>query len=235
MPDWAAVRSEFPALEKWTFLNTATFGQLPRRTSQAVMAHLTRRDETACHDFLSWFDDADGIRASIARLVHCSAEDIALIPNAATALALMMSGMAWNPGDRIVTLQDEFPNNLYFPAHLRTCGVEFVETPWEGFYRAVNERTRLVLMSSVNYSTGFQPPLTEVSRYVHNHGGLFYVDGTQSVGALQFRIPEVQPDMLAVHGYKWLLSPTGAGFMYVSPDLRQALEPNVMGWRSDRR
>ena len=235
MPDWPAVRSEFPALGNWIYLNTATFGQLARRTTGAVMAHFARRDETACADFLNWYDDADCIRQSIARLVGGNPEDIAFIPHAAAALSVMMSGIAWKPGDRIVTLQDEFPNNLYFPAHLHKIGMEFVETPWDGFYSAVNDRTRLVLMSSVNYSTGLRPPLAEVSRHVHRHGGLFYVDGTQSVGALRFQIADVQPDMLAVHGYKWLLSPSGAGFMYVSPALRQVLEPNVLGWRSDRR
>ena len=235
MPDWAAVRSEFPALRDWTYLNTATYGQLARRTTGAVMAHFAKRDETACADFMTWFDDLDQIRASLGRLVHCDATDIAFVPNASTALALMMSAVAWSPGDRIVAIQDEFPNNLYFPAHVAARGVEFVETPWDTFYDAVNERTRLVLMSTVNYSNGLRPPLADVSRHVHRHGALFYVDGTQSVGALEFRVPEVKPDMLSVHGYKWLLSPSGAGFMYVSPELRRVLRPNIIGWRSDRR
>jgi selenocysteine lyase/cysteine desulfurase len=233
--DWRAVRSEFPALEDWVFLNSATFGQLPRRTTQAVLDHFAHRDETACADFLSWFDDADRIRESIARLIHCRSADIAFVPNASSALGVMMSGIKWKTGDRIVTLKDEFPNNLYFPAQLSTHGVEFTEVPWEGFYEAVDERTRLVLISAVNYSTGLRPDLAAVSRHVHGRGGLLYIDGTQSVGALEFRVPEVQPDMLAVHGYKWLLSPNGAGFMYVSPELRRVIEPNVIGWRSDRR
>jgi selenocysteine lyase/cysteine desulfurase len=233
--DWRAARSEFPALENWVFLNSATFGQLPRRTIQAVNDHFRHRDETACADFLSWFDDADCIRASVARLIHCGEDDVAFVPNASTALSLMMSGIDWQAGDRIVSLKDEFPNNLYFPAHLASRGVDFIEVSWDDFYSAVNGRTRLVLMSTVNYSTGLRPDLPTVSRCVHSRGGLLYLDGTQSVGALEFRVPEVQPDMLAVHGYKWLLSPNGAGFMYVSPGLRGRLEPNVVGWRSDRR
>ena len=36
--NWAAVRAEFPALAAWTYLNTATFGQLPTRAAQAVAA-----------------------------------------------------------------------------------------------------------------------------------------------------------------------------------------------------
>src|SRR5688572_16039831 len=101
MPDWKAVRSVFPALAKWTFWPTATFGQLSRRTTDAVAAHFVRRDETACADFLTWFDDADTMRSSVARLIHAAPEDIAFIPNAATALGVLIAGIAWSPGDRI--------------------------------------------------------------------------------------------------------------------------------------
>ncbi len=70
--DWDAVRHEFPALAHWTYLNTATFGQLPRRATEAVAAHFAHRDELACGDFLAWYDDADRIRAKIGRLIHCA-------------------------------------------------------------------------------------------------------------------------------------------------------------------
>jgi selenocysteine lyase/cysteine desulfurase len=63
---------------------------------------------------------------------------------------------------------------------------------------------------------------------------LLYVDGTQGVGALRIDVSRLRPAMLAVHGYKWLLSPTGAGFMYVDPAVRAWLKPNFVGWRSDR-
>jgi selenocysteine lyase/cysteine desulfurase len=54
------------------------------------------------------------------------------------------------------------------------------------------------------------------------------------VGALRFDTAHIQPDMLAVHGYKWLLSPNGAGFFYIAPQLRERIQPNVVGWRSHR-
>ncbi len=91
------------------------------------------------------------------------------------------------------------------------------------FYESVTPRTRLVILSSVNYNTGFAPPLAELAEFLHARGVLLFVDGTQSVGALRFDIAHIQPDMLAVHGYKWLLSPNGAGFFYIAPHLRQRL------------
>jgi cysteine desulfurase / selenocysteine lyase len=234
MLDWNSVRAEFPALANWTYLNTATFGQLPRRATDAVSQHFAHRDELACADFLAWYDDADRIRAKIGRLMNCAAQDIAFVPNASTALGLLLAGLDWHPGDRILTLEHEFPNNLYAPGLLQRTDVETIACPWDRFYDSVNERTRLVIVSSVNYNTGFAPPLAELADFLHARGILLYVDGTQSVGALRFDVGRLQPAMLAVHGYKWLLSPNGAGFFYIAPELRERLQPNVVGWRSHR-
>ena len=233
-PDWAAVRAEFAALQDWTFLNTATFGQLPRAALQATAMHYARRDALACMDFMEWFDDADAIRASAARLVHARAEDIGFIPNASSALSVLMSGLEWKAGDQVITLEHEFPNNLYWPALLSAAGVEFLTVPWSRLYESLTERTRLVLVSTVNYSTGFRVPAEELGLWLRRRGILFYIDGTQSVGALNFDVRAVQPDMLAVNAYKWLISPNGAGFVYVSPSLRRNLKPNVVGWRSHK-
>ena len=232
--DWEAVRGEFPALQNWTYLNTATFGQLPRRATEAVAQHFAHRDEMACWDFLSWYDDMQRVRAKAARLIHCEADDIAFIANASTALGILLAGLDWRAGDRILTLEHEFPNNLYAPGLLDRLEVQMVECPWERFYDLVDTRTRLVCLSSVNYNTGFTPPLAEIARFLRERGVLLYIDGTQSVGALQFDASRIQPDMLAVHAYKWLTSPNGAGFMYVRPELRERLRPNVLGWRSHR-
>jgi selenocysteine lyase/cysteine desulfurase len=232
--DWALVRAEFPALERWTFLNTATFGQLPRRGVAAIARHLEHRDELACSDFLEWFDDMDQVRGSVARLIHATADDIAFIPNASTGLATLLHGLPWTAGDRIVTLEGEFPNNLYAP-YFAGASVEVVETSWDRLYDAITPRTRLVLLSILNYASGFRPPLEELAPYLRERGVLLYVDGTQGVGALEFDVSRIRPAMLAVHGYKWLLSPNGAGFMYVDPELRDRLEPSEVGWRSDRR
>lgn len=232
--EWREIRREFPALERWTYLNTATFGQLPRRAVEAIKRHLRRREELACADFLSWFDDADEIRSLAARLIHCAPEDIAFVTNAATALGVLMSGLSWEAGDRVVTLEGEFPNNLYCAAGVSARGVQFMATSFDRFYETITPETRLVVLSTVNYSTGFAPPLEELSAFLRRRGVLLYVDATQSLGALEFDARAIQPAMMAVDAYKWLLGPTGAGFMYVQPEVRRWLAPSVIGWRSHK-
>ena len=236
--DSAAVRTEFPALRRWTYLNTATYGLVPARAVAAAAGHFARRDDEACSDFLGWYDEADRIRASVADLIHATPDDIAFIPNTASALGWLVAGLDWAPGDHVVTLADEFPNCLYLPALLERHGVETrevspdVASTAEGLAAALDARTRLVALSEVNYATGYRPPLVALARMLRDRGILLYVDGTQSVGGVEWDVTEIQPDLLAVHGYKWLLSPTGAGFMYVAPSLRARLRPTVVGWRS---
>lgn len=232
--DWDAVRREFPALVNWTYLNTATYGLLPRRATEAVARHFARRDELACWDFLDWFEDANRLRAKIGELIGGHAEDIAFIPNASSALGLLLTGLEWRSGDRILTLEHEFPNNFYAPGSLERLGVELRMCTWEDLRVSVDSRTRLAVVSSVNYNTGFAPDLAEIAGFLGDRGVLLYIDGTQSIGALRFDAAGIQPDMLAVHGYKWLMSPTGAGFAYIHPRLRESLRPAVVGWRSHR-
>jgi cysteine desulfurase / selenocysteine lyase len=229
--NWASVRVQFPALEQWTWLNTATYGQMPRRSSLAVGAHFARRDRTACADFLSWFDDVDQVRGLVGQLINCKADDVAFAMNAASALSLFLGGIDWRAGDRILTLRDEFPNQYYFAASLASRGVELIEMDE---INSLPERTRAIVLSTVNYSNGYRPDLPLISHLAQRAGALLYLDGTQSVGALRFDVAAIQPDMLAVDGYKWLLCPNGATFFYISPELRQRIQPAVMGWRSDR-
>ncbi len=232
MTDWARIRQDFPSLRNWTYLNSATYGQLPQSGIDAMSRYFARLEEYAASDFLSWYDDADLMRGSIGQLIHAEPSDIAFVSNAASALAWLLHGLDWREGDEILTLEHEFPNNLYAPWFAR--GVKFVETSWERFYGAVNSRTRLVLVSMLNYATGFRPPLEEIAPCLRERGVLLYVDGTQGVGGLQFDCSKIRPDMLAVHGYKWMLSPTGAGFCYIDSKLRPRVNPLVVGWRSHK-
>ena len=44
--DWDSVREKFPALAHWTYLNTATYGQVPRRGISADATHWTNCEKS---------------------------------------------------------------------------------------------------------------------------------------------------------------------------------------------
>ena len=233
--DFSSIRNQFPSLAHWTYLNTATYGQMPRAAAEAVSRHFARRAELACTDFLTWFVDMDKIRGLCARLINCQPDDIAFATSASNGLSWLTQGIDWRQGDEILTLDPEFPNQAYQVALEERHGVKYRAVPWPEFYNAVNDRTRLVVLSTVNYATGFRPPIEEISAFLRARRNiLFYSDGTQSLGGLQYDVAAIRPSMFCVDAYKWMLSPNGAGFVYISPELRQTLLPTVIGWRTDK-
>ncbi len=222
---WDRAREQFPVLRHWT--------------REAMERHHCRRDEQACLDFLDWFDDADRVRALAARLLGCQPDDVAFAPSTSTALGWLISGMRWQAGDRVAALAGEFPNNTYTGYGLARHGVEFVEVPLAAgefslgrFLDAIDRRTRLVLMSTVNYATGLRPPMAEIGRALRERGVLFYADLTQSLGALRTDLREMGADMAAAHGYKWLCAPPGVGLACLRPEVREWLQPSHFSWRS---
>jgi hypothetical protein len=167
--DWIQARRQFPVLDKWVYLNSATFGPLPLCAVEAANRHWRHRDEQACIDFLDWFTDADRVRAKAAQLIGAQPADIAFVPSAGAALSWLMQGIDWKPGDQVLALAHEFPNNLYYPLVWRERQVEFIEMPLpqgrfelDAFLSLLTNRTRLVLLSTVNYSTGLRPPLEQI-------------------------------------------------------------------------
>ena len=239
--DWQRLRDEFPVLKNWVYLNTATFGPVPLCAAEAAAAHLRQRDETASLSFLDWYGEADVVRAAAAKLIGATADDIAFIPNAGAGLAWLIGGIDWKSGDEIVTFAHEFPNNLYFPKVLGSAGVSLTELELpdgqfslDRFIDALTPLTRLVLMSTVNYSSGFRPPIEVIGAELRTRNILFYVDGTQSAGGLRIDVQAAEIDFLVVHAYKWLLSPPGIGFACVAPQVREWLEPSIYSWRSHK-
>jgi selenocysteine lyase/cysteine desulfurase len=230
--NWGEIRAGFPSVQKLTFLNTATFGQLSVASEEAIARHLARRREFACADFLAWYTDLDGLRAKLARLIHATSDDIAFMPNASWALAHLLNGLDWREGDEVVTAEGEFSNHLYVAEHLTRRGVKCIRCGYEEVLASLTPRTRLVMLSTVNYSTGYRAHIEEIAAELRRRGIVFYLDATQSLGALQLDFSTVRPDLLSVDCYKWMLAPNGAAFMAVSPALRERLAPLAVGWRS---
>ncbi|MDX2267941.1 MAG: aminotransferase class V-fold PLP-dependent enzyme [Bryobacter sp.] len=230
--DWSRIRAQFPGVVDRVYLNTATFGQLPLAAQAAMSEFFRRQERMASQDLLAWFAALDRIRGRAAQLVNATAEDIAFFPSTAHALAELLHGIAWQEGDEILALENEFPNNIYAPAALAARGVRLREVAREDLLAAVGPNVKLIVASVMNYADGYRFPWRLVEARRKEVGALLYLDGTQGAGALALDVEAMQPDMLAVHGYKWLLSPAGAGFAYISPALRKWLPPQVVGWRS---
>jgi selenocysteine lyase/cysteine desulfurase len=87
----------------------------------------------------------------------------------------------------------------------------------EDFARAGDGRTRLLLLSSVQWNNGFRAELAGFSELARQRGWVLVVDAIQQLGALPIDVQQTPVDFLVCGGHKWLNAPAGRGFVYVHP------------------
>jgi selenocysteine lyase/cysteine desulfurase len=98
--------------------------------------------------------------------------------------------------------------------------------------KSIDDKTVAVAVSHVEYVNGFRHDLRALSEIAHEHGAYLIVDAIQSAGAMQIDVKRDDVDFLSTACYKWLLSPPGAGYLYVKEELIEKFEPPLVGWAS---
>jgi selenocysteine lyase/cysteine desulfurase len=102
----------------------------------------------------------------------------------------------------------------------------------ESIRALVDGRTRVVSVSAVQYSSGHRYDLPRLAAICHARDALFVVDGTQAVGAMRIQADASGVDVLAASAHKWMLGPSGIGFVHFSERAMDRLTPSVVGWRA---
>jgi selenocysteine lyase/cysteine desulfurase len=209
------------------YLNTASYG-LPPAPAFAALQTALEEWQGGRTSWEGWTDSVARARASFARLLGCSADDVAAGATVSELVGLVAASL---PDDaRVLTPEIEFTSNLFPWLAQEPRGVELRTAPLAGLADAVDGRTTLVAVSAVQSSNGEVADLDSVREAASAHGALVLVDATQACGWLPLAAGDF--DFVVAHSYKWLLSPRGASFLTVRPDRLESLVPLHAGWWS---
>ena len=222
------------------YLDHAATGVLSRAAHDAAADFLAGRaghvPGRLPNNFPADLERIDRARARAGRLVGAATERVAVVPNTSYALNLVVSGLDWQPGDRVAVPACEFPSNLLPWRALGARGVIVDEVPHRNgqfspadVAAVLRPETRVVAVSAVQFLSGFRADLDAIGALAREHDALFVVDAIQAVGALRLDVDTFQPDLLAVGGHKWLGSMQGAGVAVVSDRLMTEVRP-LRGW-----
>lgn len=217
-------------LGRRAYLDGAAQGPMPRRSLEAARRALEwKRDPAILEDRL-YFELPDRVRAAASVLVGCEPEDIALATGASHGISLVACGLDWRRGDRVVLPQGEFPANALPWLALRSRGVQVEMVEPERVPEAIDAATRVVSVGHVNFASGRRLDLEAIGDACAAHDAVFVVDAAQSLGAVPFDARRCGATVVAVAGYKWLMSPYGTGFTYVRPDAVGLFRQSTFNW-----
>ncbi|PDT18648.1 cysteine desulfurase [Rhizobium sp. J15] len=234
-----AIRSDIPLLKNGIYVDNAAVSPVPGRVRSASEHYNTIIAEQlrdAKEISKPYFDKG---RALAAKLVGSSSQNIAYVQNTAHGLSLVALGIDWRPGDNLVVCAHEFPSNYLCWVQLAAMGVEVrkILSPDgrlepELVQEALDERTRVVAVSHVQFYSGFRVDVSAVGELCSRYGALLVVDGTQSIGALNLDVGAAGVDVLVVSAHKWLMGPRGIGFASFSDRALNEITPRIVGWLS---
>jgi selenocysteine lyase/cysteine desulfurase len=234
--DLEGFRAAFPALQHYIWLNSAT--SPPAAAPVAEALRRVQRDwETGDFAWQAWEADAYATRDLFARLVNAPADAVALTSSVSYGAASVAATL---PAGRVVVGGMEFQSNYYPWLALRDRGFEVTvvepdehDVVWtDRLIDAIAPDTVLVAISEVQSVNGHRADLAAIVEAAHARGARVFVDACQSLGALRFDVEALPVDYLATHGYKWLLCPRGAAWLYVRPDHLPELRPLTPSWKT---
>ena len=235
--DVTAYREEFPVTANWSYLNHAAHGPFPTRTIDAVQTYVA-----------SWGSPPDvaeeysssvvtDVRAGIAELAGGRPDNVAFVGSLADGMNLLGNGLDWQDGDNVLMPAHEFPSVVYPFLNLQRKGVEvrFIEQNAEGrtdiglFEAAMDDRTRAVAISHIEWQDGFRNDLKALGSLCRERDIELFVDCTQSLGAHPIDLEETGVTAIAAHGYKWLLSSFGNAVVVFNEGAIDRIYPTYVG------
>jgi selenocysteine lyase/cysteine desulfurase len=240
--DIAAARALFPGTVDRVFLDSACVSLLPTPAAEALqrfgqdLLMCPARDASAHHIALD--ASAEIARREAARLLGAKVQDIALVESTTHGLEIVAAAQPLAAGDKVLVGETEFMG-LAVPwiGLQEQRGFRIETVPHQGgrlqiddFARAIDSRTRLLLLSSVQWTNGFRADLEALSNLTRERGVTLVVDAIQQIGAIGLDVGRTPVDFLVTGGHKWLNAPVGRGFLYVSPQQRERLRPPAWGY-----
>ena len=228
-----------PVAKKWAYFDHAAVAPLTAPAAAALQSWIAEALDEGDTIWPEWSRRVEATRASAARMIGATADEIALVPNTTAGISLVAEGLDWRPGDNVVTLADEFPSNAYPWLNLASRGVETRRVPTDNgrldldkLAAACDARTRIVSVSWVGYATGYRHDVAQIVEIAHAHGALMLLDAIQGLGAFPLDVRKTPIDFLAADGHKWMLGPEGAGIAYIRREHLDRLRPIGVGWHS---
>lgn len=215
------------------YLDFAAVGPPSRRVRSAVADAYVRASEPDGRLGPSMLGAYEAALGTYGRFLGVAPELITAVPNTSTALFHVAFGLA--PfGGNIVVPAHEFPTNLY--PWLRAAGmggpeVRMVEIPDRrvtagALSEAVDDETRAIAVSAVDYLSGFRPDLSSLRELADD--ALLVVDAAQGLGAVELSLAGA--DVIATTGLKWLRAGFGTGLIAVSRRTIEMLHSTLTGW-----
>ena len=235
------LRERFPIFQSRTYFDSCSHGALSDEVRQAYQSYLDDRDRFGSH-WEVWAGKLETLRSMLAQLLNVSADELATASCLSDCLNSLASAFDFTGKRNKVLLTDfDFPTTaqIWRAQERRGAVIDCVPChpgeltiPPERFLEFIDETTLLVSLPDVCYRNGARLDIEPIIQMAHEKGALVFLDFYQAAGSRPIDLKSLDVDFAAAGTLKYLLSSTGATFLYVKEELVNDLQPGTSGWFS---
>ena len=228
---WFAIQQAFTVDRSLVNLNNGGVCPSPVVVQDAVRRALEFSNEAPVYTMWRLLEpEIEGVRQRLAREFGCDPEEMAITRNASEALENIQLGLPLEPGDEVVTTDQDYGRMLTtWDQRRRRDGIVVTSLAFENpapsmahlvdlFADAITPRTKVFHFCHITNLAGQIFPVREIARLAREHGIVTIVDGAHAFAHFPFTRDELECDFYGTSLHKWLLAPIGTGFLYVKRD-----------------
>ena len=245
---WAELRRQWLFRPGFVYLNNGTCGSCPLPVVRAFIESILKEEQMENDDteqYPLWgYGPWDQYRRPMAEFIGAQMHELALVRNATEGLNYVANGIDLDPGDEVLTTDEEHPSGLnpwLLKAKRYGTVVKQVTMPKPPTSKQEvldlldagrTDRTRVVMVSHVSSATGCVMPVKEICAWARQQGLLSMVDGAHAVGMIPINVKEMGCDFYISSPHKWLLAPKGIGLLYVRDEVLDRVWTTIAtgGW-----
>jgi isopenicillin-N epimerase len=226
-----------------TFLNFGSFGACPKPIfDDYIQWQYLLESEPVQFIAVEGAKYLQQSREALASYIHCDADDIVLVTNPSYAVNAVAKCFPLQAGDEILTTHIEYGAcdktwNYYckkagaiYRQHQIKFPIQSKEEIVEGFFKDVNEKTKLIFISHITSSTALILPVEDICKKAKELGIPTFVDGAHAPGHIPLDLTNLNADYYTGACHKWMMTPKGCSFMYVRKSLQHTIDPLIVSW-----
>ena len=223
---WREIQEAFTLDRTLTNLNNGNTCPSPRVVHEACKRYMDMANMLPVQYNGMIGRNIQTVRRRLAAEFGCDVEELALTRNASESLQIAQNGLDLEPGDEILTTEQDYPRMLTTwdqrvrRDKIKVTRIQFpVPTTqddlFQRFERAITPRTKVLHFCHITNLTGQLFPVQRLSRLARSRGIVTIVDGAHAFAHFPFKLRDLECDYYGVSLHKWLLAPIGNGLLIV--------------------
>lgn len=225
---WAGVAAQYAVSPDFINLENGYFGMQATPVFAAFQRHQAQVNAENSYFLRERFaSQLENVMQALALFCGVQRNELLLTRNLIEGMNILLQGYPFNAGDAVVCATHDYDSvleTLEMVQLRKQISLTRIRVPLDPdsdaqivslYEQAITAKTKVILLTQMVHRTGQIMPVAKIAAMARRHGVDVMVDAAHSFAQLDFQLPDLGADFVAVNLHKWLGAPLGVGLVYI--------------------